>query len=231
MIEFYETVTSLVLLPPSIMLLLLFLWSIATIAIGFGSDLSIADWLPSEPSVGPNHEGMAETIQQTAGTAIGGVVLTPAKWLNLRDLPIIVWGGVFTIAWWVVSIVGWYVCDVHLFGKEVEWFWSTLLIMRNIAIALVATKFITQPMRNWFANHELVARDLVGEEVLIISYDASPTHGQARFKTDGAPLLLNIRTDGPILPKGTRVWITHYDIAKRIYIVSATTTSTPISST
>jgi hypothetical protein len=66
---------------------------------------------------------------------------------------------------------------------------------------------------------------LIGEEAEIWSYDATVSHGQARFKTDGAPLLLNVKTDGPTLVKGTKVWIAHYDETTRVYIVSATTTN------
>jgi hypothetical protein len=230
--ELYEACISIAVFPATVFLGLLLLWSLVTIVLGVGSDFSLGDWLhlPHHPGMGPDHDGIWHSVQQHAGEAMGAVVLAPARWLNLKDLPIVVWGGVFTLVWWSVSILNWFVCDSLFLGKEPGIWVSCLLLLRNVAISLVVTKLVTQPMRDWFVNHELGSRDLVGEEVEIWSWDASPSHGQARFKTDSAPLLLNIHTDGPVLPKGTRAWITHYDPKKRIYIVSATTTSKSISS-
>lgn len=230
MVELYQAAISGPVLPATILLVLLLLWSISTIVLGVGSDLTLGDWFPGEPSLGPDTDGTWQTVQHTVGDALGGVVLTPAKWLNLKDLPIVVWGGVFTLVWWSVSITNWYCCDPYFFGEDPGFGWNAVILIRNIAIALLVTKLITQPMKDWFINHELKAVDLVGQEVIIASYDASPTHGQAKYKTDSAPLLLNVKTDGPILPKGTRAWIAHYDPKTRIYIVSATTTTTSISS-
>jgi len=85
-------------------------------------------------------------------------------------------------------------------------------------------------MRGWFLANSFESKSLIGQEAEISSYDASPENGQVKFKTNGAPLLLNVRTDGPHLAKGTRVWITHYDSTKRLYIVSPTTTAASFSS-
>jgi hypothetical protein len=78
-------------------------------------------------------------------------------------------------------------------------------------------------MRGWFTSEKLTSKSLIGQECEISSHEASPEFGQVKFKTDGSPLLLNVRTDGPHLAKGERVWITHYDPARRVYIVSPTT--------
>ena len=75
------------------------------------------------------------------------------------------------------------------------------------------------------SNTNFESKSLIGKEAEISSYEATSEHGQVKYKTDAAPLLLNVRTDGPHLEKGTRVWITHYDPKRRVYIVSATTTS------
>jgi hypothetical protein len=85
-------------------------------------------------------------------------------------------------------------------------------------------------MRGWFQSTTFESKSIIGKEAEISSYDASPDNGQVKFKTDGAPLLLNVRTDGPHLAKGTRVWITHYDSVKRLYIVSPTTSASSFSS-
>ncbi|MCC6508489.1 MAG: hypothetical protein IT423_05240, partial [Pirellulaceae bacterium] len=84
------------------------------------------------------------------------------------------------------------------------------------------TKLVTRPFRGWYVTEDLSTQSLIGQECEICSSEATPEYGQVRFKTDGAPLLLNVRTDGSYLAKGARVWITHYDATRRAYIVSPT---------
>ena len=145
------------------------------------------------------------------------------KWLNLKDVPLVLWLGSFAVFWWILSAGLWLFID-SLFLESPGWIWSGILIVRNIAITLPLTKLITSPMRNWFIIEHLSASDLVGKECEISSLEANADFGQAKFKTEGSPLLLNIRTDGEHLVKGTPVWITHYDAQKRIYIVTPTGT-------
>lgn len=134
------------------------------------------------------------------------------------------WLSVFAVAWWSASLLWWLVLDEWLAANPGPLL-TTLMIIRNLTCGVLMTKLITAPMQTWFKNSPyLIAKSLVGEEAEICSYDATPEHGQAKFKTGAAPLLLNVRTDGPHLLKGTRVWITYYDSDRRIYLVSPTTT-------
>ncbi|MCY2985722.1 MAG: hypothetical protein NTY15_19020 [Planctomycetota bacterium] len=184
---------------------------------------------PLSGGVHMDADGIGHSVVHTLGDAMGALVLVPMKWLNLKQLPLVLWAGIFTISWWSVSILIWVVFDTSLV-KEPGLLVISMLVLRNLLLGLLATKVITQPMRGWFDNKELTSVSLVGQEAEISSLDATPENGQAKFKTDGAPLLLNVRTDGPHVPKGTRVWLTHYDPKKRVYIVSATTTTSNTSS-
>jgi len=193
----------------------------------FHNPFSDAGPLSGGGHVGGGHmdaDGFGHTITHTLGDAIGSIILIPMKWLNLKQLPLVMWAGIFTISWWSVSILIWVIIDTALV-KEPGFLAVSMMITRNVVLGLLATKAITQPMRGWFDTKELTSVSLVGQEAEISSFDATPENGQAKFKTDGAPLLLNVRTDGPHVPKGTRVWLTHYDSKKRVYIVSATTTT------
>lgn len=173
---------------------------------------------------GDPHAGLGHSISHFLGDTLGSFVLAPTKWLNLRSVPFLVWMGIFTIAWWTISVICWMSVDEWLIGNPGPTM-TGLLIVRNLAFTLPLTKAITQPMIGWFADTgSLDSQSLIGGEAEICSYDATPENGQAKFKTGAAPLLLNVRTDGPHLIKGTRVWITHYDSNKRVYLVSATTT-------
>ncbi len=208
------------------MLGLLVVWSLMTIIVGGLDSHLAASWHLHNPFSGghTDGDGLSHTISNVLGDALGTVILAPAKWLNLKQLPIILWTGIFTLSWWAVSILLWVSIDNSIL-KDPNFIVVALLISRNIALGLLVTKLITQPMRGLFDTNELTSISLVGQEAEISSFDATPESGQVKYKTEGAPLLLNVRTDGPHLPKGTRVWLTHYDKQKRIYIVSATTTA------
>lgn len=201
-------------LPATILLSILLLWSVLTIALGVGIDLD------------SHAHGFFSSVGHITWDGIGSVTMFPMRWLNMRDIPLILWLSIFSLVWWTVSIGLYLAVDETLFGES-GWIISSLLVARNLVIALPMTKICTQPMRGWFSTTKFESKSLIGEEAEISSYEATSDNGQVKFKTDAAPLLLNVRTDGPHLPKGTRVWITHYDPKTRIYIVSATTTSLP----
>jgi hypothetical protein len=208
-------------LPATILLGILMTWSVLTITVGVGLDLQT-----------PLH-GHFESVSHAFWDAIGSVAMVPLKWLNLRNIPFMLWIGIFAIVWWFISIGLWMTIDDRFLSEPTatpHWIVTLVLILRNLAIALPLTKFATQPLRGWFQTSSFESKSLIGKEAEISSYDATPDNGQVKFKTDGAPLLLNVRTDGPHLAKGTRVWITHYDSVKRRYIVSPTTTEASFSS-
>lgn len=233
MFEFLFSLVAAPVLPATVLMIVLVVWSMVTIVIGGLDSHLAASWHLHNPFTGGGHadaDGLSHTITHTLGDAMGSVVLAPAKWLNLNQLPIVLWTGIFTICWWSVSILTWVSVDTALV-KEPGTLAVSMMIVRNLVLGLLATKVITQPMRGWFDTNELTSASLVGQEAEISSFDATPENGQVKFKTHGAPLLLNVRTDGPHLPKGTRVWLTHYDQQKRIYIVSATTTTSNTTST
>jgi Protein of unknown function (DUF1449) len=210
--DFLQSLIAGPVLPATILLSALLLWSVLTISIGVGFDLDA------------HAHGFLDSLGHITWDGIGSVMMFPMRWLNMRDIPLILWLAVFSLIWWNVSIVLYLFVDRTWFGAP-GWLLSSLLIGRNLAIALPITKLFTQPMRGWISTSHFESKYLIGQEAEISSYEATTEHGQVKFKTDAAPLLLNVRTDGPHLEKGTRVWITHYDPKRRIYIVSATTTS------
>lgn len=198
-------------LPASILLGMLLLWSLlallGTVDIDIpGGDLSI--------------DGDVKVDMQLETTGLGLLV---SRWLNIGRVPLLLWLGAFSVIWWFVSAMLWVLVDSKLFSPP-GWTWSSLLIVKNLAISIPLTKLITNPMRGWFETEHISAHSIVGQECSISSLQATPEFGQVKLKTDGSPLLLNVRTDGPHLARGARVWITHYDSKRRVYVVSSTGT-------
>ena len=77
-------------------------------------------------------------------------------------------------------------------------------------------------MRGWFERGRAFSIETLVDEVCEIQTgEANVEFGRAKYKTDGAPLLLNVRTRGETLVKGERAKIVDYDPEKRIYIVES----------
>lgn len=202
-------------LPASILLCFLLGWSLLALLGTVELDL---------PGSNLNLDGDVDLGDAT--TLGDGAALLTLRWLNIGHVPLALWMGVLAIVWWLASATLWLLVDQQFFSPP-GWLWSSLLVIKNLAIAVPVTKLVTNPMRSWFVTEKLNARSLVGQECQISSAQATPEFGQVKFKTDGAPLLLNVRTDGPHLANGTTVWITHYDAKNRVYLVSPTTTDSP----
>jgi hypothetical protein len=149
-----------------------------------------------------------------------GIGAASIRATNFGRVPVIIWAGVFTLAYWTISYVLWHAFDDKRY--EPNFLPSVLLSIRNIVIATVATKAITQPLIGYFvAGPSYESTGLIGATCEVCTLEATPEFGQAKYRTQAAPLLLNIRTDGPHIKKGTEVLITGFDREKRIYQVTS----------
>lgn len=213
-----ELITSLFsgpVLPATCLLLLMMVWSGLAVLGTVDLDLPSGD-------IDLDVDLDVETDLGVGGAAADSLGVLAMRWLNIQQVPLVIWVGVFSVLWWLFSALLWTWVDRLFFEEGASILWSSILAVRNIALALPATKLATNPMRAWFADEQLNAQTLIGAECEISSLQASPDFGQVKFKTEGAPLLLNVRTDGPHLARGARVWITHYDSKNHVYVVSPT---------
>ena len=154
------------------------------------------------------------------GGLLGGFGAMTVRWTNLDRLPLVLWMSVFTVAFWAVSYFLWYGFDVRRY--EPTWIPSLLLCVRNVVIAVGVTKILTQPISGWFVPAPTYSPStLIGQHCEVSTSQVDETFGQGRFKTDAAPLLLNIRTDGERFAKGSVVQIIAFDADRRIYKVTA----------
>jgi hypothetical protein len=143
-----------------------------------------------------------------------GAGMVVFRFLNLGRIPLMVWMSVFALALWITSAV-WY----HESYSETAWM-SFQILLRNSAVALVATKILTQPMLGLVdKTRPTVADDLVGKLCVISTAEATERRGQAKLYTEASPLLLNVRTVDGTLAKGDVAKIVEYDRVRRIYFI------------
>lgn len=220
------------LLLPTVTLLSVSAWGLLATLFSFDSHSgSVMDHAGSDVPLG--HGGLdhssggpasIEHSGSSGGRGVGnqsheGLFAAISQWLNIREMPLMFWFSVFAVLWWIISAAWWLIVDRWLLESP-GIFWSFLLMARNLICTLPCTKIATIPLKGWESSTHFDARSLIGKECEISSTEAGPAFGQVKFKTQGAPLLLDVRTDGPYLARGARVWITHYDEKKRIYQVS-----------
>ncbi len=138
----------------------------------------------------------------------------PLKSLNLGQVPLMVWMSVFGLALWGLMIF----IDRNtpmLTGEDVAW-----VYVRNVGLALLVTKLLTNPLRGQFDVVEpRKASELIGQTCEVTTPEVTELSGQAIYKTEAAPLLLNVRSFGDCPVKGDAVEIIEFDPVKNIYFV------------
>lgn len=149
-------------------------------------------------------------------TSVGFVVL---RFLNIGNVPVMIWGSVFALTLWVVSSLLFVYHDASSMQGES---WPILqIVLRNVAISVFLTKLFTTPLVGKFDPAEPdTAEDLVGRECVITTLEATVASGQASVSAVAAPHLLNVRTADGTLSKGDSAEIIDYDREKRVYIVA-----------
>jgi hypothetical protein len=187
-------------LPATLLLALVIAYWLVALVAGWGFDALDVDLGLDGDTGEPGFNGML---------GAGAISL---NFLNIGQLPINIWGSVFSLCFWIVSM-SWPTETATVGGLA-------LLVLRNAAIALIPTKLLTQPLRGKFDPREPdKAEDLLGSVGEVTTAEVNPQGGQARFLAAAAPLLLNVKTTQSVIAKGEYVEITGYDAQKHTYTV------------
>jgi len=188
----------------SLLVLVMIYWTLAILA---GLDLDFLDFdfdMDAEPDL-------------SSGLGVGFVAL---RFLNIGRIPIMIWTSVFAVTYWLVSML----MD-QLAYKDAETLFHVIQYgIANFAIALVLTKIFTQPLRDKFeAKEPNVTKEMIGQQCVITSTEVTESFGQAEYRTDAAPLLLNVRTREKPLEKGNLAVIVDHDPEENLYYVTKIT--------
>lgn len=147
-----------------------------------------------------------------AGASWGLVVL---RFLNLGAVPVMVWMTIFSVTFFAIS----YFWNNPAYSAS---FWATTqVVVRNFVLAVAASKLLTQPLVGKLAvKQSAKSASLVGKSCTIVSYEANEDSGQASVRSDGAPFLIHVRTDGETLKKGDAAVITDYQSDGSLFLVT-----------
>ncbi len=109
------------------------------------------------------------------------VGLVSLKFLNLGDVPLMIWVSVFGLAFWILTALVVENPNVGLNARP----W--IIVLGCAFLAVVVTKFLTNPLRGRFTVKEPnTVAEMMGRECTI-SADTDQNHGQATVQTKAAP--------------------------------------------
>jgi hypothetical protein len=153
------------------------------------------------------HVDADATPDASPDTGHGGWGLVAFRFLNINEVPFMIWLSFFAMSYVVVAAAAIMVRPVvNEFGE------IAAVIACTTAVALLATKALTQPLRGKFDTIEPnVADTLIGRTCVITTLEVSERFGQARLESNGAPLLLNVRGVPGTLSKNDVAIIVDYD--------------------
>lgn len=148
--------------------------------------------------------------------SILSIGMAPLRWLNLGRVPLMLWLSVFALVFWLLSML-W---DAPEYRETV---WNTLaVILRNGALALLATKLATQPLTGLFDNRlarPATTEDLLGQ-ICVTTTRVTEKSGQATVSISaGTPLILSVRAELGELKKGESAELLEYNAELNYFLV------------
>jgi hypothetical protein len=147
----------------------------------------------------------------------GGFLTGMFHFINLGEAPLMVVLSILSLSMWICSLIA------NFYFTEHNALLALAYLVPNLLVSALVTRYVTLPLRPLFRllrraedNHQ----PMVGRPCRITTSNASSSFGQAEVETNGAPLLIDVRTmDGISLPRGSNAVIFREDTERGIYYV------------
>jgi hypothetical protein len=138
--------------------------------------------------------------------------------LNVGQLPLMFVMSILALCLWLGSMIA----NHYLTGGSATL--SAAYILPNFLVSFVATRFLTYPFRPLFraiSREHVEEKSALGQCCTITTSEATPQFGQAQIQTDGAPLLLNVRTvNDARLARGEQAVVVRIDDERSLYFIA-----------
>ena len=136
---------------------------------------------------------------------------------NLGKVPFMIFLSFLALPFWVFSVLA----NHYLHNNSV--LVAMFLMLAAFVASLFVAKFLTAPFVKVFAaldNDTSEGEKVIGRVCTVMLPVRSGNTGQAQLQTNGAPVLLNVRTpDGKQLEKGKTALVLQYNEKDRYYLV------------
>jgi hypothetical protein len=180
------------------------------------TDVAGHPFVPGDPH--PYIGDKAHHLSKEAGAEGGGFWWGALAFLNVGHVPLTMVASVLALCLWTCSMMA-----NHYFtgGSELL---ALAALVPNFLVSIVATRYITMPFRPLF-RVLMRERDeqvqIIGQRCTILTSEATPEFGQAEIRTDGAPLLLNVRTlNDARCVRGETAVVVRHDSERGIHFIT-----------
>lgn len=152
----------------------------------------------------------------------------PSGWLNgalaffnLGRIPLMVFLSFVFLPLWVGSILA------NYYAGNTSWLLGLAFLLPLFIGSLFLAKFLTLPFVKLFAvlekDHDAGAV-VIGKVCTVLLPTTTERLGQASVRTNGAPLMLNVRSTSAPLAKGETALVIDFDAGRRCYLIEPFTT-------
>lgn len=180
--------------------------------------------VPGDPA-GLNAGEVHGIHKEMAGDHSASFFTQALTFLNVGQVPLTLVVSVLALCLWLGSMIA----NRYFTGGSVAL--TTAALVPNFIVAIIATRYITLPFRPVFRAINRERNEgviIVGQRCVIVTSEATPEFGQAEIKTDGAPLLLNVRTvNDAVLSKGETAVVVRVDGDRSLYFITPLPKPTP----
>lgn len=179
-----------------------------------GTDADLDGDLEAHHGAGEVHGMNKEVSAHHAGFWPGAL-----DFINVGKVPVMFVVSVLVLCLWLGSLLA----NRYLTGGSP--ILALILIVPNLAVAVVAARYVTLPFRPLF---RVLTKDrdegmvVLGQRCTIVTSEATPDFGQAEIRpADAPPILLNVRTiDGSNLRKGDLAVVVRADPERGIHFIT-----------
>lgn len=167
----------------------------------------------------------ADLDADMGGAGPAGALVSVLSFFHVGEVPVIIIFSILALATWLISIVA-----TQLIGRA-DFVIGLMLFVPVFLGGLIVTKTLVMPFAPYLKkvlNQSGDKVQVVGRRCVVTSIEATPKYGQAEMPTEGAPLLLNVKTrDGVTLHKGDEAVVFDYDKPTSVYFIAALDIDTP----
>jgi len=188
------------------------------------TDVGDHPFVPGDPAH-LHTEGPNGIHKEISGSHEGSLFTQALTFLNVGQVPLTLVLSVLALCLWLGSMIS----NRYFTGGSIPL--ATVALLPNFVVAVVATRYVTLPFRPIF---RAINRDrnegvvVLGQRCIVTTSEATPEFGQAEIKTDGAPLLLNVRTlNDTSLSRGETAVVVRVDKDRSLYFITPLPKPTP----
>ena len=160
-----------------------------------------------------------------------GAIKSLLQFLNFGNVPSMIVVSVMVLCLWTVSLISNRYFNSSTIFNHGSALVALGLLIPNFIITALVTKAATTPLKKLFAalNKEYdEQKPVVGRTCTILTSEVTDKFGQAQIDTDGAPLVINVRTYGDVaFNKGESALIIKEDKENNLFTVAKLTSTTP----